>query len=167
MSASPLKQVPEENQPKQHGLNQREQHTELFPAEPPNPPHGEGQYFLYLILHQFTFCLEFQCDRWHSTIMAPCEGEEAQPSIATRIKLLERNIEYRTPHGMLKGKREMHLRITSLIFLLVRNGGRCPTTLQDSTCVRVFLFPNPSLFADAGRVSAVHLYYSSLGEDSS
>ena len=51
----PLKQIAKKDEPKQHGLDQGKQHTELFPAQSLDPSIGQGQHFLNLLIHGETF----------------------------------------------------------------------------------------------------------------
>ena len=53
----PLKEVPEEDQPKQHRLNEGEHQAELFTTEPTNPPHRQRADLLDVRRHK----INFQC----------------------------------------------------------------------------------------------------------
>jgi len=47
----PLKEVPEENQPKEHRLDEGEQHAELLAAQPSDPPHRQRSDLLQILRH--------------------------------------------------------------------------------------------------------------------
>ena len=94
-----LKEVAEENQPKQHRLDEGEEHAELLTTQPPHPAHGQCADFLPVLAHDhdgMAYTLFFlRCGKFFTNPMAGVGDEDivqARAAVLDAVELAAKSI---------------------------------------------------------------------------